>query len=104
MGDIVQFYKIVYIVAIFAFCLFLTIGGYILNRDREWWRIWGKLGKPDVKSIKELKALIKKQGYPGHHPKSTAPSCRARLVAVLSAALMRRKVSRNEREKGEQQD
>jgi len=69
VGDIVQFYKIAYIVAIFAFCLFLTIGGYILNRYREWRRIWEKLGKPDVKSIKELKALIKKQGYPDHHPK-----------------------------------
>ena len=58
-----QLYKIACVLAMFAFSLFLTIGGYILFRDRQWRRIWEKQGKPEVKGIKELKALIKKQDY-----------------------------------------
>ena len=44
---------------------FLTIGGYVLQRDKYWRRVWIKMGKPQVESIKELKELMKeRQSYP----------------------------------------
>jgi len=39
----------------------LTVGGYFIQRERYWVRIWEELGKPNVSSIKELKAYIQKQ-------------------------------------------
>ena len=36
-------------------------GGCILQRDKYWRRVWEESGKPEVKSIKELKEFIKKQ-------------------------------------------
>ena len=62
-----QFYTIAYTIAMFALYLFLAIGGYILSRDRYWRRIWKELGKPEVKSIKELKTLAKEQRHSSHH-------------------------------------
>ncbi len=44
---------------IFMLCLFLIVGGYILQSDRYWGRVWREQGKPDVESIKALKELIK---------------------------------------------
>jgi len=41
----------------FVLGLFLTIGGYILQRDKYWRRIWEGLGKLEVENVKELKAL-----------------------------------------------
>jgi len=41
--------------------LLLTLGGYVLQRDRYWKRIWENMGKPDVKDIKELKNYINNQ-------------------------------------------
>ena len=57
-----QWYEVVYVIVAYALGLFLTIGGYILGRDRYWQRVWEALGKPDVKSIKELKALSGSRG------------------------------------------
>ena len=37
------------------------IGGYILQRNRYWARVWRRLGKPQVESVKELRSLMKKQ-------------------------------------------
>jgi len=48
-----------YVGGLFLLTLFLTVGGFILQRDRYWRRIWEKLGKPNVDSIKELKELYK---------------------------------------------
>ena len=39
----------------------LALDGYILQRDRYWARIWENTGKPEVKSIKELKAYIESE-------------------------------------------
>jgi hypothetical protein len=46
-----------------ALSLFLTIGGYILQRNKYWRRIWEELGKPVVKNVKELKALVRSSGH-----------------------------------------
>ncbi|TSC52385.1 MAG: hypothetical protein CEO40_245 [Parcubacteria group bacterium LiPW_72] len=44
-----------------AFLIFLLGilcgGGYILQRDKYWKRVWEELGKPEVSGIKELKKL-----------------------------------------------
>lgn len=48
-----------YIGGLFIFTLLLAVGGFILQRDRYWRRIWEKLGKPDVESIDELKRLYR---------------------------------------------
>ncbi len=47
-----------------ALFLFLVIGAYILHSDRDWRRIWEELGKPEVKNVKELKALGRSSGHP----------------------------------------
>jgi len=39
----------------------LTFGGYMLQRDRYWMRVWEDMGKPEVNSIKELKAYMNNQ-------------------------------------------
>ncbi len=41
--------------------LFLTIGSYILQRDRYWTRVWKQLGEPEVESVNELKSLMKER-------------------------------------------
>lgn len=58
-----QLYEIACVVIAFALSLFLTIVGYILQRNKYWRRVWMELGKPEVENVKELKALVKKQGY-----------------------------------------
>jgi len=55
----VQVTEILCVVMLFALGMFLTVGGYILQRDRYWRRIWMRLGEPDVRSIKELRAFSK---------------------------------------------
>lgn len=56
-----QWYGIIYVVTMFALGLFLTAAGYIRQRDRYWRRVWRDLGEPQVGSIKELRALSRKQ-------------------------------------------
>ena len=56
-----QAFGVIYAAIIIAFGLFLTAGGYVLQRDRYWKRVWRDLGKPQVETIKELKALSKEQ-------------------------------------------
>ena len=56
-GNKMQWYTIVYVTMMLALGIFLTVGGCILERDKDWQRVWKSMGKPDVKSIKELKAL-----------------------------------------------
>jgi len=53
-----QWCGIIYIVALVLLTSLLTIGGFVLHRERYWMRVWKDLGKPDVKSIKELKEYI----------------------------------------------
>ncbi len=48
----------------------LTIGEYILQRDKYWMRIWEDMGRPYVKSIKELKSYIDNQKSAELFPKS----------------------------------
>ena len=56
-----QLYGIIYVVALFILTFFLAIGGYFIQRERYWKRVWEELGKPNVSSIKELKTYIQKQ-------------------------------------------
>jgi len=52
-------FAILYIGGLFILFLLLAVGGFALQRERYWMRIWEKLGKPDVKSIDELKGLYR---------------------------------------------
>jgi len=70
-----QLFGIVYIAMLFALSLFLVIGSYVLHKDNYWRRVWEKLGKPQVESIRELKALTKgrqpqKKGLKGYRVKT----------------------------------
>jgi len=56
-----QLFGIIYVLMILGLGLFLTIGSYILHRDKDLRRIWEEMGKPEVRSVKELKALIRQQ-------------------------------------------
>jgi len=49
---------ILYVAGMLVVTSGLTLGGYMLQRDKYWMRIWEDMGKPDVKSIKELKYYI----------------------------------------------
>ena len=50
--------------------IFLMIGGFILQRDRYWRRIWFELGQPRVQTIKELKQIKKEmRPHPFHSTK-----------------------------------
>ena len=60
-GDMVQILDIVCIVAMYALLLFTVIGSYILQRRKYWNRVWRSLGKPEVRSTRELKALMKRE-------------------------------------------
>lgn len=53
-------YGIVCVTFLFILTFLLTIGGFVIQRDKYWMRIWNEFGKPEVKSIKELKAYINK--------------------------------------------
>ena len=66
---------IVYTAIIFAMGLFLTFGGYMLQRDKYWRRVWKELGEPEVGSIEELKALQKAQAQsvPGRKAAKLVP-------------------------------
>lgn len=44
----------------FILTFLLAVGGFIIQRDKYWMRIWNEFGKPEVKSIKELKAYSNK--------------------------------------------
>ena len=46
-----------YALVILVLGMLLTAGGYMLQRDKYWRHVWQELGEPEVKSIKELKAL-----------------------------------------------
>ncbi|MGB9595789.1 MAG: hypothetical protein ACPL7B_05860 [Candidatus Poribacteria bacterium] len=56
-----QVFGIIYVAALFLLSALLTIGGYFIQRDKYWTRIWEELGKPNVKNIKELKIYIQNQ-------------------------------------------
>lgn len=56
-----QFLEIACIAIVFALSLFIVVGSYILGRQKYWNRLWQRLKKPEVRSIKELKILSKKQ-------------------------------------------
>ena len=56
-----QVAEFICVAVLFALGMFLTVGGYILQRDRYWRRIWMRLGEPDVRSIEELRTLSKAQ-------------------------------------------
>lgn len=47
----------------FILTFLLTIGGFVIQRDKYWIRICNEFGRPDVKSIKELKAYSNKYSY-----------------------------------------
>ena len=55
---------IIYVTGMLIFIAILTVGGYILQRDRYWTRVWEDMGKPEVKSIKELKAYVNEESRP----------------------------------------
>lgn len=51
-----------YVVGLFFILVsLLTIAGFVFQRYKHWMRVWERLGKPEVKSIRELKAYINKQ-------------------------------------------
>lgn len=52
---------IIYLSGMLALTFVLTVGGYILQRDKYWLGIWENAGKPNVKSIRELKVYINEQ-------------------------------------------
>lgn len=54
-----EYIGILYITIILIITSGLTFGGYILQRDKYWMRVWQDVGRPDVKNIKELKYYIK---------------------------------------------
>jgi hypothetical protein len=60
----VQLYGIIYVLVLFILTATLAVGGYFIQREKYWTRIWDELGKPNVSSIKELKAYINKQPSP----------------------------------------
>lgn len=53
--------EIAFISIVFALSVFIVIGSYIQQRQKYWNRVWERLGRPKVSSIKEIKALSKRQ-------------------------------------------
>jgi len=51
-----HWFGVVFVTFLFILTFLLTIDGFAIQRDKYWMRIWNEFGKPDVKSIKELKA------------------------------------------------
>jgi hypothetical protein len=64
MGEVIELAGIIYLAGILIITAILTVGGYILQRDRYWTGVWEDMGKPEVKSIKELKAYINEESRP----------------------------------------
>ena len=60
-GDILQIIEIVFISIVFALSVFIMIGSDAMQRQKYWNRVWERLGRPEVSSIKELEALSEKQ-------------------------------------------
>jgi hypothetical protein len=56
-----ELHEIILGVAVCVPGLFLTIGSYVLQRDRYWTRVWKKMGEPQIESVEELKLLIEEQ-------------------------------------------
>jgi hypothetical protein len=56
-----QIIEIVFISIVFALSVFIVIGSYVQQRQKYWNRVWERLGRPKVSSIKEIKALNEKQ-------------------------------------------
>lgn len=56
-----QIIEIVFISIVFALSVFIVVGSYIQQRQKYWNRVWERLGRPKVSSIKEIKALSEKQ-------------------------------------------
>jgi hypothetical protein len=52
-------FAVLYVTGLFILTLLLSVGGFILQRERYWIRIWKELGKPDVRNIRELKSLYR---------------------------------------------
>ena len=50
-------FAVIYIVILFILTIALAVYGFIVQRERYWTRIWEELGKPDVRTIKELKVI-----------------------------------------------
>ena len=59
-----QVTEILCVVMFFALGMFLTTGSYVLQRDRYWRCVWERLGEPEVRSIKELKAFNRERIIP----------------------------------------
>jgi hypothetical protein len=55
-----EYIGILYIFGMFLAFFELTFGGYILQRDKYWMRVWEDTGRPDVNTIEELKSYIDK--------------------------------------------
>ena len=65
--------EIMFAVIIGTLSLFLAAAGFYLQRHRYWRQVWEDLGKPEVDSMAELKALRREkcQGssfVPPSHP------------------------------------
>ena len=56
-----QIIEIVFISIVFALSVFIVIGSYVQQRQKYWNRVWERLGRPKVSSIKEIRALSEKQ-------------------------------------------
>ena len=50
-------FAVIYIVFLFILIIALTVYGFIVQRERYWTRIWEEYGKPDVRTIEELKSI-----------------------------------------------
>jgi hypothetical protein len=56
-----QIIEIAFISIVFALSAFIVVGSYVQQRQKYWNRVWERLGRPKVNSIKEIKALSEKQ-------------------------------------------
>jgi hypothetical protein len=59
-----QWCGIIYVAGLFILTSLLTVGGFVLQREKYWMHVWEDFGKPEVKSIKELKAYVNKRSCP----------------------------------------
>jgi hypothetical protein len=58
--NIMQLCGIICVAFMFILTFFLSVGGFVIQREKYWMRVWNELSKPEVKSIKELKAYSNK--------------------------------------------
>ena len=56
-----ELYEFILGIAVCVPGLLLTIGSYVLQRDRYWARTWKKMGEPQIESVEELKLLMEEQ-------------------------------------------